>query len=175
MGIKSKLGKIKYLAIIFSVLFFASCANYKKATSSNSKERDEIIYLISNKTNLKEGDGKTYILLKKGPIFPNCRGSREDLAVCLEEKIKEHFTKKFNTNLASRLKLSVGRKLILITFKIDEKGFVRNIKVKAPHRRLKREAIRVAKLLPRMIPAELESGEKVAIKYSLPLAFYVTK
>ncbi len=175
MGIKSKLGKVKYLAVILSVLFFASCANYKKATSSNSKKEEKIIYLISNKTNLKDSNGKTYVFVERCPVFPGCSGSREDLMVCLEGKIKNHFARNFNTNLASKLKLPVGRKLILITFKIDEKGFVRNIKVKAPHRRLKREAVRVAKLLPRMTPAELESGEKVAIKYSLPLAFYVTK
>ncbi len=175
MRVKSKLGKVKYLAVILSMLFFASCANYKKATSSNSKKEEKIVYLISNKTNLKKKEGKTYILVKKGPIFPSCKGSREDVAVCLEEKVQQHFARNFNTNLASKLNLSPGIKRIYIMFKINEKGFVRNIMVKAPHRRLKREAIRVAKALPRMIPAELENGQKVAIKYSLPLVFYVTK
>ena len=43
---------------------------------------------------------------------------------------------------------------------------------RAPHKRLQQEAIRVVKLLPKMIPGK-QRGRPVGVKYSLPIAFKV--
>ncbi|WP_457610622.1 energy transducer TonB, partial [Lutibacter sp.] len=40
------------------------------------------------------------------------------------------------------------------------------------HKRLQAEAIRVIKLLPKMIPGK-QRGRPVGVKYSLPIAFKV--
>ncbi len=57
-------------------------------------------------------------------------------------------------------------------FKIDEKGNITDIRARAPHIKLEEEAIRVMKLLPKMIPGK-QKGKTVAVLYSLPIAFNV--
>ena len=57
-------------------------------------------------------------------------------------------------------------------FKIDKNGNITNVQARAPHNRLRDEAIRVIKLLPKMIPGK-QRGRPVGVKYSLPIAFKV--
>ena len=45
-----------------------------------------------------------------------------------------------------------GKKRIIMLFKIDKVGNIVDIKAKAPHPRLQKEAIRIIKLLPKMKP-----------------------
>jgi protein TonB len=57
-------------------------------------------------------------------------------------------------------------------FKIDRHGNIANIKARAPHKKLKEEAIRVIKLLPKMIPGK-QRGKAVGVSYGLPIVFKV--
>jgi outer membrane biosynthesis protein TonB len=53
-------------------------------------------------------------------------------------------------------------------FYIDKQGNVADIKVKAPHKDLEAEAIKVINMLPIMTPGE-HDGKTVHVKYTLPL------
>jgi len=57
-------------------------------------------------------------------------------------------------------------------FIIDRTGGITSIQSRAPHRRLKLEAERVVKTLPKMKPGE-QRGRQVGVKYSLPIIFEV--
>ncbi|MGB1284503.1 MAG: BlaR1 peptidase M56, partial [Polaribacter sp.] len=59
-----------------------------------------------------------------------------------------------------------------IGFKIDKEGNMVEIQARAPHTKIKEEVLKVMNSLPKMIPGEHE-GEKVAVKYSIPLAIQV--
>ncbi|MBS9765964.1 MAG: energy transducer TonB [Flavobacteriaceae bacterium] len=113
-----------------------------------------------------------FAVIEDVPVFPGCTGSKAELKKCLEQKVKKHVNRKFNTELASELGLSPGVKRIAVMFKIDKTGNITNIQVRAPHKRLKQEAIRVIKSLPKMKPGR-QRGKPVGVKYALPIAFKV--
>ncbi|MGB0891284.1 MAG: energy transducer TonB [Flavobacteriaceae bacterium] len=113
-----------------------------------------------------------FAVIEEVPIYPGCEGTRKEKSDCLAIKLKQHILRKFNVNLASDLGLSAGKKKIWIFFRIDEKGEVGNIYVRAPHPKLKEEAIRITKLLPKMLPGK-QRGKPVGMKYSIPLSFNV--
>jgi len=111
-------------------------------------------------------------LLEEVPVFPGCKGTRAEKINCLNKKIKKHVLRRFNNELAGELGLASGKNRIWVVFRIDPKGNVTEIQVKAPHPRLKKEAVRVAKTLPKMIPGK-QGGVPVGMKYTLPISFNV--
>jgi len=113
-----------------------------------------------------------FAIIEDVPIYPGCKGNKAKLRACLQEKITKHVNRKFNSDLASDLGLSPGVKRIFVMFKIDKNGNITNVMARAPHKRLQAEAIRVIKLLPKMIPGK-QRGRPVGVKYSLPIAFKV--
>jgi len=80
--------------------------------------------------------------------------------------------RKFNADLAANLGLTPGKKRIFVIFKIDNTGKVVNIRARAPHKSLEKEAIRVVSLIPKMTPGK-QRGRAVGVKYSLPIVFNV--
>ena len=68
--------------------------------------------------------------------------------------------------------LKRGKHKIRIMFKINNKGLVSDIRVMAPHPKLKEEAIRIVKLLPRMTPVK-QRNKPVSVSYNLPISFEV--
>lgn len=113
-----------------------------------------------------------FAVIEDVPVFPGCKGNKAKLRKCLEDKIKRHVNRKFNKDLAGDLGLSPGTKRISVLFKIDKKGNITDIQARAPHKRLKQEAIRVIKKLPKMTPGK-QRGRPVGVKYSLPIVFKV--
>ncbi|MCF6168681.1 energy transducer TonB [Lutibacter sp.] len=113
-----------------------------------------------------------FAIIEDVPVYPGCKGNKAKLRACLQEKITKHVNRKFNSDLASDLGLSPGIKRIFVMFKIDKNGNITNVMARAPHKRLQAEAIRVIKLLPKMIPGK-QRGRPVGVKYSLPIAFKV--
>ena len=59
-----------------------------------------------------------------------------------------------------------------IAFKINKFGKISDIKVKAPHPKIKEEVIRVMKLLPKM-KAGKQRGKTVGVKYNIPFTLIV--
>ena len=113
-----------------------------------------------------------FSIIEEVPVFPGCKGTRAQKINCLNKKMRTHVQKKFNSDLAGDLGLSPGKKRIIIFFRIDPKGNITEIQARAPHPKLKKEALRVAKLLPKMIPGK-QRGVPVGMKYTLPIAFNV--
>lgn len=134
-------------------------------------ERDKN-YSINSLVQRKKEEN-TYIEPDKMVTYEGCDEnlSNEKLKRCMQEKLAKLIFKEFNSNLAASLGLS-GRQKILISFKIDKNGDVTEARARAPHPRLKKEAIRVIKLIPKMKPASLK-GEPVIIPFSLPIIFSI--
>lgn len=108
-----------------------------------------------------------FTILEKAPVYPGCKGNNKALKKCFNRNIQRHIAKNFDTNLPNSLNLTPGTKRILLLFKIDKNGVVNDIRVKAPHSRLKEECIRILKLLPKFYPGE-QKGKPVGVKYTLP-------
>ena len=113
-----------------------------------------------------------FSVIESVPIFPGCKGSKAELAKCMNAKIRKHINNKFNVDLAQDLGLSSGRKKINVQFLIDKQGNITNIQSRAPHPRLQKEAERVIKLLPKMTPGK-QRNKPVKVRYNLPIIFNV--
>ncbi|WP_299112386.1 energy transducer TonB [uncultured Winogradskyella sp.] len=98
--------------------------------------------------------------------------SRSEKKKHLSNRVTELVKDNFNQKIAEHLNLK-GKQRIFIQFKINEKGFVEDIKVRSStHPDLEEEAIRVIKLLPQFKPAR-QKDISIASIYSLPIVFMV--
>ena len=122
-----------------------------------------------------EGDGDEILpfrVIEETPIFPGCEGL-DSLASkqCFTKKISKFVSKKFDISLAEELNIA-GKQRILVQFTIDKTGTVTDIKARALHKNLEKEAIRVVQKLPKMTPGK-QRKRPVGVKYTLPIVFFI--
>jgi len=141
-------------------------------TSSSSQKKSIKKYtpsIVEVKQSYKD---VPFSIIEEVPVFPGCIGTRKEKSDCLNRSLKKHVINNFNVNLAGKLGLTPGKKKIWIIFRIDEKGFVTDVSARAPHPKLKEEAIRVVNTIPRMKPGK-QKGKAVGMKYTLPIIFNI--
>ena len=114
-----------------------------------------------------------FAVIEQVPIFPGCEklSNNNERKACMQERITKYVQKEFDTELGSELGLS-GINRVIVQFRIDEKGNIGQIQARAPHPRLKDEAVRVINGLPKMQPGK-QRGKPVGVMYSLPITFRV--
>jgi hypothetical protein len=196
-----KMNQLKYLILIpvlASMLFYTSCASKPDKdkldilTQENKKLKDSInklndvrvLRVFNDKTNKWEklklsgsekergsSDDSTisFIIVDKSPTFPGCESGDKD---CFLQEIKKHFSRNFDSKLPSRLGLKPGKKRVFIAFDIDKEGNIVDVKVRAPHQKIKEDILKVMNSLPNMIPGE-HNGKTIAVKYSIPITIVI--
>lgn len=87
----------------------------------------------------------------------------------LSEGVSKFVMANFQTSVCLKTGLK-GKQRIYAKFDVDHLGNIQNIKTRAPHPVLEREALRVLKLLPQFIPAK-QNGKSVNVTYTLPIVF----
>ncbi len=114
-----------------------------------------------------------FIRVEQVPIYPGCekKKTNDERRKCMSEKITKLVQRKFNTSAGDGLGLS-GKQVIRTQFKIDKTGQVTDIKVRAPHSRLEKEAQRVINKIPEMTPGK-QRDKNVGVIYALPIIFKV--
>ena len=141
------------------------------------KVQSDSLSVSTNKTpilNLIDGDNVevSFSTVENVPIFPGCdKGNNAERRKCMSQKITKFVQKEFNVNIARNLGL-YGRQRISVIFKINKKGNVVGVRARAPHPNLKKEAIRVVNMIPKMKPG-MQLGKAVIVPYSLPIVFQV--
>ncbi len=112
-----------------------------------------------------------YLIVENPPEFKNTPAdfSKEEKREYMSKQITKIVSKNFNISVCLNLK---GRQIIQTLFEIDSLGFVKNIKARASHPKLEKEAKRVIKLLPQFIPAR-QKDKSVNISYAFPIVFQV--
>lgn len=113
-----------------------------------------------------------FMIIEDVPVFPGCTGSKQELKQCFSKKLQQFFIKKFNGDLAQDLGLHSGKKKMYVSFKINKYGEVTDIKSRAPHPLLKKEASKIIGSLPKIKPGR-QRGKPVGVKYTLPITFLV--
>jgi protein TonB len=113
-----------------------------------------------------------FTIIEDVPVFPGCKGNKKELKACFNKKMQKHFARKFNSDLPNDLGMTPGKKRIIMLFKINKVGDIVDIRAKAPHPKLQKEAIRIVKLLPKMKPGR-QRGKAVGVKYALPMTIEV--
>lgn len=101
------------------------------------------------------------------PVFPGCEDAT-DKRTCFKEKIQAHIRKNFRYPEIAQEKGIQGRVSVLFT--IDEKGEIKNIKMRGPDELLENEVLRIIKKLPKMTPGT-QKGKPVEVPYSIPVTF----
>lgn len=143
--------------------------------STETDQEEEIIEIeeVDDVDEEEEIADVPFAVIENVPIFPGCENAGGNAAKkkCMSDKVKKFVTRKFNTDLAAELGLT-GVQRIYVQFKIDKKGDVVGVNARAPHPRLKKEAIRVVSALPKMTPGK-QRGKAVGVLYSLPIVFQV--
>lgn len=113
-----------------------------------------------------------FSIIEEVPVFPGCTGTKVQKKACLNKKLQKHVQRYFDAELANELGLAPGKKRIILVFKIDKDGSITAIKARAPHPRLMKEAIRIAKKIPKMKPGR-QRNKPVRVGYTLPIVFNV--
>jgi protein TonB len=131
----------------------------------NLEERLDVIYVVPEKEEITADFNKVEIV----PAFPGCKGSNEELKKCFSQKVNDLVNDKFDVSVSEGLELS-GRQRISVQFVVDQVGNIVDVKVRAPHKRLEKEAQRVIELLPQMTPGQQQKNP-VRVKYNLPIVF----
>jgi len=178
------IAKFKYLIIIpliLLVLTYVSCgvknvANNEPVTETTS----EPVQAPAVSQNMQDWTGNPlenipFAVVDQIPIFPGCETlDTNDLQKeCMSEKIAQFVNLNFDTSLGKKLKM-YGVNRVIVQFKINKEGDISNVRARAPHPDLEREAIRVINSLPKMVPGK-QKGKAVAVMYSLPIVFQVEK
>ena len=114
----------------------------------------------------------SFMIIEDVPVFPGCKGSKNELKACFSKMVQKHFSRKFDADLPNELGLSAGRKRVFIGFKIDKSGNIVDVNARAPHPKIKSEVIKVMKQLPKMKPGK-QRGKPVGVKYSIPFTLIV--
>lgn len=140
---------------IFPVIFvlFAFFLGFSAHSQENKKEQPEPIERV--------------------PVYPGCEEFTENqmLRKCMSIRIMAFVTMKFKSNAMKNLIRGKEYRTI-VNFTVDKKGKITEVSAKGPNSEMEKEAVRIIKKLPRMLPGE-QKGEKVAVKYSLPIILKV--
>ncbi|MCK0114571.1 M56 family metallopeptidase [Gelidibacter sp. F63206] len=144
--------------------------------STDQSEQEYLKTLEANEQNKILGLTEIpYAVVDEVPVFPSCESldSNEDLKQCTSDKIASFVNKNFNTKLAKELGLT-GTQRMNVIFKIGTDGRISNIRARAKHPELEKEAVRVIGILPKMLPGK-QRGKAVTVSYSLPIIFNVNE
>lgn len=111
-----------------------------------------------------------FAVIENVPVYPGCENlaSNTEKKACFQQKMQEHIKKQFKyPETAMELGIQ-GR--VHVQFKIDNKGYITNIRMRGPDTALEQEASRIIAALPQMIPGR-QRGRNVAVPYSIPINF----
>jgi protein TonB len=143
-----------------------------ESTETDETEAVEVEEIVEVEEEEEVVEDVPFNIIEDVPVFPGCKGSKAQKKACLNKKMQKHVQRYFDAELANELGLSPGKKRIYLIFKIGKTGNIEDINARAPHPRLKKEAIRIAKKLPKMLPGK-QRGRPVRVGYTLPITFNV--
>mgnify|MGYP002396680255 CR=1 FL=1 len=111
--------------------------------------------------------------VQKVPVFPGCEkyATNDNRKKCMSKKIGKLINRNFNTELGVKYGIN-GKQKLYTQFTIGRDGEVKDIKVRAPHAVLEKEAERVIRKIPKMQPG-FQGDKPVGVIYTLPIYFIV--
>lgn len=119
-----------------------------------------------------DGADVPFAVIEEVPAFAGCEElkTNEERKDCTSEKIMKHVQKEFNTKIGEDLLEEGVIARVIVQFKIDETGSIRDIRARGPVPELEEEAKRVVNSIPQMTPGK-QGGQAVGVVYSLPITF----
>ncbi|MCH2034069.1 MAG: hypothetical protein MK202_11225 [Tenacibaculum sp.] len=129
-----------------------------------------IVVEVTGEPVLEEYDAPHYFsLIDKVPRFKGVvKRVNESWSENFERKMKEFVVKKLHAESYQNLGLSSGKRKIFTQIVIDNLGNIEEVRVRAPHPKLREEIRSILMNLPQFIPGENEN-RRVKVKYNLPI------
>ncbi|WP_044402063.1 M56 family metallopeptidase [Lacinutrix sp. Hel_I_90] len=135
-----------------------------------------------NKTEVKQenetsalnfDDAISFAVVENVPAYLECEGlsSNEEKKDCFSKSVNKFVATNFDSTSGKKTGL-VGEQRISAFFTITATGEIANIKVRAPHPSLEREAYRVIRALPKPNPGT-KDGKPVNVTFFLPINFNI--
>ena len=113
------------------------------------------------------------LIIEEPPRFKTSKNlHKEKVKMNFDKRMKKFIVENIDKKITQNLDLPEGRYKVFTQFIIDTLGNVTDIKVRAPHPKLKDEIIKMFKKLPQFIPGK-QGGKIVKTKYNLPITFEV--
>ena len=142
-----------------------------ESTESNQNDKIAPVIAVAD-VSVEEVDEDVEIpfaVIEDVPVFPGCeKGTNVDKRNCFQLKMEEHVAKNFNYP-EQAIDLGIQGK-VFVMFMIDKDGYTSSIRSRGPDKILEKEAERIIKLLPKMIPGK-QRGKPVKVPYSVPIVF----
>lgn len=142
-----------------------------ESTETDETEKIEVEEIVEVEEEEVFEEDVAFAVIEDVPVYPGCKGTKQQKKDCLNKAIRKHVNRKFNAELAGDLGLT-GKQKIYVKFKITKTGGIQIEGARAPHKRLEKEARRVVNLLPKMTPGK-QRGRPVNVTYMLPIVFDV--
>jgi len=113
------------------------------------------------------------LIIETPPQFKNAKtGSIEETKKIFSDSIAKFVNSKFDIEKTKKLGLSVGKQRIWAQFTIDSMGNVRDINVRARHKKLEQHTVEILKQLPQFVPGK-QRNKAVNVKYTMPIVFII--
>ena len=120
-----------------------------------------------------DDDPIPFISIEEAPVFKGCEGlSKEENKKCFDKKMLKFVQRNFDAQLANEIGLRSGKYRIQTQFIIDNTGKVVDVKIRAPHIKLKQETQELIEKLPQFTPGK-QGSKSVKVRYTLPISFLV--
>ena len=152
--------KLLNIYLFLGILLWGLNLSYSQETDDINDDNEEAIPIQA---------------INKVPHPDQCRGyvnNPERLKQCLSDYLRKIVSENFDSSIADNLPPNQYR--IIVQFKIDRAGEITNILAKGLNQNMEDEAIRVMKLVPKMIPGKYKD-QAVGVLYTLPINITVPK
>ena len=145
-----------------------------ETTETDEFEVIEVVDIVEVESEEEFVEDVPFAIIEDVPVYPGCEKEKSKKAKrdCLNKAIQKHVAKTFDHNLAMDLGLSAGKIKIYVQFKITTAGSIEILGARAPHTQLEKEAKRVVRSIPKMIPGR-QRGRPVNVGYMLPITFEI--
>jgi protein TonB len=129
------------------------------------------IFLFTNLSFAQKGvkvDGNSISTREIAPVWPGCEGSELSSKDCFNKKLNLHIKENFKYPRDSQGGFIRGKSTI--SFSIDENGKVVDVSAVGSEKAVNQEAVRIAKLFPKMKPG-YSGGKPKKIQYKMAFNF----
>jgi len=129
------------------------------------------IFLFTNLSFAQEGvkvEGNSISTREIAPVWPGCEGSELSSKDCFNKKLNLHIKENFKYPRDTKGGFIRGKSTI--SFSIDENGKVADVSAIGQEKAVNEEAVRIAKLFPKMKPG-YSGGEPKKIQYKMAFNF----
>lgn len=130
-----------------------------------------VTLITSNLLFSQEAEDQPFAVIEVVPTYPGCSGDNQSLKECMSSKISALVGQNFNVKKTSK-GVPAGKHRIFVSFRINKKGKIDNIKTRSEYPKFEKEAKRVIGLIPKMKPG-YQKGKAVGVLYSLPITFQI--